>query len=183
MMIYKHTACIPRWKDVKRFASTSFQGWIDMLCLYKHCLTLKKETLTLMSTLICWYNVIIVLQTNWSISIHKFIIILLHFERVYIRPEMKSTRTEISTHHKRNFAYITFHCGRNQIKICFEGGPKNDLFSKSQEINACADVSFHMIPFLEVFTWYFIARNEINFCQYDRNEITPAVSLISGCII
>ena len=113
MMIYKHTACIPRWKDVKRFASTSFQGWIDMLCLYKHCLTLKKETLTLMSTLICWYNVIIVLQTNWSISIHKFIIILLHFERVYIRPEMKSTRTEISTHHKRNFAYITFHCGRN----------------------------------------------------------------------
>ena len=38
-------------------------------------------------------------------------------EGVYMRPEMKSARNEISTHHKGNSVYITFHCGRR-------GGPR-----------------------------------------------------------
>ena len=36
---------------------------------------------------------------------------------VYMRPEMKSTRKEISIHHNRNSVYITFHCGRNETNF------------------------------------------------------------------
>ena len=32
------------------------------------------------------------------------------FKTSYMRPEMKSSRSEISTHHKRNSIYISFHC-------------------------------------------------------------------------
>ena len=41
--------------------------------------------------------------------------------RIYMRPEMKSTRNEISTHHKRNSVYITFHCRRSENEISFSG--------------------------------------------------------------
>ena len=34
---------------------------------------------------------------------------------VYMRPEMKSSRNEILTLHKRKSVYITFHCGRNEV--------------------------------------------------------------------
>ena len=34
-----------------------------------------------------------------------------------MRPEMKSTRSEISIHHKGNSVYITFHCGRNEVNF------------------------------------------------------------------
>ena len=29
----------------------------------------------------------------------------------------KSTRNEISTHNKRKFVHITFHCGRNEMRF------------------------------------------------------------------
>ena len=50
-------------------------------------------------------------------------------------------RDEISTHHKRSFVYITFHCGWNEVKFRFRGGErarggewseKNGPSSKSQ---------------------------------------------------
>ena len=43
---------------------------------------------------------------------------------VYLRLEMKSTQDGIETHRKRNPIYITFNCGRNEMKFCFEDGPK-----------------------------------------------------------
>ena len=48
-----------------------------------------------------------------------------------MRPEMKSTRIEFSTSHKRNSVYITFHCGLNEIS--FRGwSEKYGPFIKSQ---------------------------------------------------
>ena len=38
-------------------------------------------------------------------------------EGLYIRPEMKSTRYEISTHHERNSVSITFLYGRNEMNF------------------------------------------------------------------
>ena len=34
-----------------------------------------------------------------------------------MRPKMKYTQKEISTHHKTNSVYITFHCGRNEMNF------------------------------------------------------------------
>ena len=36
-----------------------------------------------------------------------------------MRPEMKSTRNEILSHHKRNSVYINFHYGQNEMKFRF----------------------------------------------------------------
>ena len=87
-------------------------------------------------------------------------------------------RDEISTHHKRSFVYITFHCGWNEVKFRFRGGerargggsgPRKTVHQVKanyfcfDELNACAVVLFHMISFRVVFTWYFIPRNEISF--------------------
>ena len=86
-----------------------------------------------------------------------------------MRPEIKSTRIEISTSHKRNSIYITFYCGRNEMKIRFAGCPRNTAHSIRTDhscfdkINAFADVSFCMISFRVMF---------------DCNEITPAMSFI-----
>ena len=72
--------------------------------------------------------------------------------------EMKSTQTEILTHHKRNSVYITFHCGQNEVKFRFGDGPRKTVHSVKanhlcfDEINACADVSCHMISFRVVVT-------------------------------
>ena len=61
-------------------------------------------------------------------------------------------------HHKRNPIYITFNCGRNEMKLCFGDGPKKPAHSAKtsrsgfDEINACADASFRMISFWLVFT-------------------------------
>ena len=84
-----------------------------------------------------------------------------------MRPEIKSTRIEISTSHKRNSIYIIFYCGRNKMKIRFGSCPRNMAHSIRtnhscfDKINACADVSFRMISFRVVF---------------DCNEIAPAMS-------
>ena len=85
-----------------------------------------------------------------------------------MRREVKSIRNEILTHIKINSVYIIFNCGRNEVKFRFGWSEKNGPFSKASlfcfdEIKACADVSFHMISFWVVFTWYFITRNEISF--------------------
>ena len=86
-----------------------------------------------------------------------------------MRPEMNSTQNEISTHHKRNSVYFTFHYGRNEMKFRFGGGPRKKVHSVQanhfcfNKVNACAIVSFHMISFWVVFTWYFITRTEISF--------------------
>ena len=86
-------------------------------------------------------------------------------EDVYMRPEMKPTRIEISTYHKKNSVYITFYRGRNEMK--FVSGVVRDKHPiKKKPVNfvyACADVSFHMISFRVVFTWCFITRNETSF--------------------
>ena len=34
-----------------------------------------------------------------------------------MRPAMKSTQNEISTHHKRNPVYIAFHCKGNEMNF------------------------------------------------------------------
>ena len=34
-----------------------------------------------------------------------------------MRRRMKYTRKEISTHHKTNSVYITFHCGQNEMNF------------------------------------------------------------------
>ena len=67
--------------------------------------------------------------------------------------------------HKRNYVYLTFHCGRNETNFFFRGSPRwTALRIKTNLlVYACADVSFHMISFRVVFTWYFITRNEILF--------------------
>ena len=75
-----------------------------------------------------------------------------------MRSEMKSILSENSTHDKRNSAYITFHCGRNEMKFRFGVGPRKTANSVKvnhscfHEINACADVSFGMVSFRVVFT-------------------------------
>ena len=67
-------------------------------------------------------------------------------------------RTEISTSHERNFFYITFHFGINEIEFRFGCSPTNTSHSARvshscfDEINAFVDVSFRMISFQEVFT-------------------------------
>ena len=74
------------------------------------------------------------------------------------------------------------------MKFHFGGGPRKAAHSVKanrfcfDEINECADVSFHRISFRVVFT-YFITRNEISFLSNDCNEITPGMSFISDCII
>ena len=74
-----------------------------------------------------------------------------------MNPEMKSTRNEISTYHKRNSIYITFHCGRNEMKFRFAGGLGKTAHSikvdhlRFDEINPSANVSFRMISFRVVF--------------------------------
>ena len=71
-------------------------------------------------------------------------------------------------HHKRNPIYITFNCGQNKIKFCFGDGPKKPANSAKtshscfDEINAYADVSFHLISFRLVFTWQLSLRNGIS---------------------
>ena len=86
-----------------------------------------------------------------------------------MRPEMQSIRNEISTHYKRNYVYITFHCGAKWNEISFRGWfdkktahPVKVNSSCFDEINVCVDVSFRMISFRVVFTWHFITRNEIS---------------------
>ena len=44
------------------------------------------------------------------------------YEAAYLRHEMTFTRNEISFHHKKKSAYITFQCGRNEMKFLFRGG-------------------------------------------------------------
>ena len=74
-----------------------------------------------------------------------------------MRSDMKSTRNEISTHHKRNSVYITFQCGRNEMKFRFDGGTRKTTHSVKtnrfcfDDINVCADI-FDMISFRVVFT-------------------------------
>ena len=86
-----------------------------------------------------------------------------------MRPEMKSTQNELLSHHKRNYVYITFHWGRNEMKFYFGVGLGKTVHSVKanhfcfDEINAYANVSFHMISFWVVFTWHFVTRNEISF--------------------
>ena len=46
-----------------------------------------------------------------------------------MRPEMKSTRNKMLTQQKRNYVYITFHCGRNEMKFRFGGGPRQTVHS------------------------------------------------------
>ena len=71
---------------------------------------------------------------------------------------MKSTQNEILTHYKRNSVYITSHCGQNEVKFRFGGGPRKPAHSVKanhfylDEVNTCAVVSFHMISFWVVFT-------------------------------
>ena len=59
--------------------------------------------------------------------------------------------------------------------ISFQGWSDiNSPLSKSQSFfYACADVSFHMVSFWVVFTWYFITRNEISFLSKlaQKNDI------------
>ena len=79
-------------------------------------------------------------------------------------PEMKFQSTI-----KEILFTLLFHCGWNEIKFRFGGFPRKTVHSVKcsqlcfDEISACADVSFHMISFLVMFTWYFITQNEISF--------------------
>ena len=41
-----------------------------------------------------------------------------------MKPEIRSTRNETLTHHKRNSVYITSQCEKNEVKFCFEGASK-----------------------------------------------------------
>ena len=70
-----------------------------------------------------------------------------------MRPEMKSSRNEVSTRHKINSVDITFHYGRNKMNF-FSGVVRDKRPIKYKSIiliYACADVSFHMILFRVVF--------------------------------
>ena len=75
-----------------------------------------------------------------------------------MRSEMKSTQNDIFTNHKKNSVKTNFHCGRNEMKFRFEGGPRKTVHSVKanhfcfDEIKAWADVFFHMISFRVVFT-------------------------------
>ena len=99
---------------------------------------------------------------------------------------MKSIRHEISTHHERNFVYITFYCRQNEIKLLFEGGLRkkvNHTFFLFNEINACTNVSFFReIYFGSCLHEILTTEMKFHFCQNDRNKVTPAMSFISGCI-
>ena len=59
---------------------------------------------------------------------------------------------------RRNEKKFRFGCGARKAARSV----KANHFS-FDEINTCANVSFHMISFRVVFTWYFIARKEIAF--------------------
>ena len=78
---------------------------------------------------------------------------LLTLEGVYTKPEIKPNRNEILTHHKINSVYITFHCGRNEVKFRFGGSPRKTVHSVKanhfcfDEINTWADVSIPMFYF------------------------------------
>ena len=106
-----------------------------------------------------------------------------------MKPEMKSTRNEISTHHKKNSIYTTFHCERNEMNfVSWEF--RNNRSIKLKPIilvYASADASFHMISFRLVFTWYFIIRNEISFLskwpQWNgtRSEFHFGLYHVSSC--
>ena len=102
------------------------------------------------------------------------------------RHEMKSIRHEISTHHERNFVYITFYCRQNEIKLLFESGLRkkvNHTFFLFNEINACTNVSFFReIYFGSCLHEILTTEMKFHFCQNDRNKVTPAMSFISGCI-
>ena len=83
------------------------------------------------------------------------------------------TRTTLNTDTfyavKRNSVCITFHCGWDEMKFCFGRSLKKTAHSVKanqfcfNEINGCADVSFHMNLFRVVFRWYFITQNAISF--------------------
>ena len=99
-----------------------------------------------------------------TFSLWRFILL-----RVYVRPEKKSTQNKISIHHQRNYVHINFYCRRNE---------RNFVSGVAQEkISPRADVSFYMISFRVVFTWYFTIWNEISFLSKwplwnnSRNEI------------
>ena len=64
---------------------------------------------------------------------------------------LRETQNEISTHYKKNFVYITFHYGRNEMIFRFGAGlrktthPVKGNHPFLNEINPFADVSFYMI--------------------------------------
>ena len=100
-----------------------------------------------------------------------------------MRPKMRSTRNEISTHHKRNSISLLFTAG--EMKFRFGGGPRKTAHSIKanhfcfDKINACTDVPFYMISLPVVF--HDILSSDIKFekCQNDRTKITPTFRVVS----
>ena len=91
-----------------------------------------------------------------------------------MRPEMKSTQNQISIHHQRNSVYIVSEVARDKRPI------------KQKPIildYTCEDASFHMISFRVVFTLHLPPKMKFHFCQNDSNDVTPATSFISCCIM
>ena len=76
----------------------------------------------------------------------------------FLRGCLRETQNEISTHYKKNFVYITFHYGRNEMIFRFGAGLRTTTHPVKanhpffDEINACADVSFYMILFRVLLT-------------------------------
>ena len=69
-------------------------------------------------------------------------------EGVYMRPEMKSTRNEILTHHETNSLCITSHCGQNEVKFRFKGGPRKTDHSVKASHFCFDEVNALMLPFI-----------------------------------
>ena len=105
-------------------------------------------------------------------------------EGVYMRDKMKSTRNEISVHHKTNSVDINFHCGWNETNSFWGWFEISGPLGKSQSF------SFKHVPMF-LFIWFHFGQclhdflsSEMKFCfcQNDHNEITPTMSFTSSCI-
>ena len=75
-----------------------------------------------------------------------------------MRPNIKSTRNEILSHHKEILFTLSFNTSEIKLRFHFGGGPRKTGYSVRADhicfdnINACADVSFNMISFRVVLT-------------------------------
>ena len=101
------------------------------------------------------------------------------FEGVYMIPEMKFIQTEISFCHEKSSVYRSSYCGRNEIKFTFVLVFWSTIFvfMKYSHVQMFPSEWFN---FGVVFWWHLSPEMNFHFCQNDRNEITPAMSFISG---
>ena len=123
-------------------------------------------------------NFVKIVRKFWELmhSIRFFISGLI-LEGVYMRPEMKFTRNDISFWHEKKFCshYFSLRVKWNR-SFCL-----NLLICLSfYQIFAGANVSFRKIHFGVVFIRHLSLEMKIHIYQNDCNETTTATSFISG---